>query len=1835
MPLYEITAPDGKTYEIQGPPGATQEQVAQAVLARNPMAGMTTAELEKAPSAPFSFGDVSRALGMGVTGGIKSIADVFGAGSGVSNYLGQINQELQKGLTPARQEEMTRRQELVNRAQEKGLGSEIYANLAGIAEAPIQSTLQAVGSSVPSILAGLAVLPEAAPAGIVLGVEVASRALMGAVQGVGETKGDIHDQIKQAYKDKNYSDEEAEKKAVEAQAYTVKTAPLLIGGAAFGALDAATGIQSSASRALRSAIHPETKALVGAGLESALKGLAEKPLEAPTALKSFLHSAAEEAIPEGLQGAFGQYAQNVAMKNEGFETPTMQGVIGSGARDLLAGALAGGVFSPMAHAQAIQDVEADKTLRKIKALKDFEAERQAAINQYNKNIQQTKANLNVQNVLALPAPAEKAEEKAPEVDRLNNPLGNLTKDELNPEVVKYIDQYRKENNLPKLKEYSIEDVKDAMTNINPAGEQGALDSFIVAKTGYTGEQKYTPDDVINAAVKNNVATGTNGFNDFLTRTTGTADLNAMSQPQLHSAFKALMDLNRTPDDKELILPQGTNAKRFTEKQYNSALKFVNENLTESKPLNDVITDIKDASNLENDRDAQSLLKEAVKNGDLTQTSKDVFNVVKDGEVVSTHDSENEAKAAVGRKKGLNIEQDTVQLVGPKEAEVAPETVRTPLPSGYEIQKETLKAGEEPAGHAIIPEGQQQPLTTVPTLEGIEEKINQMQGARQSEAARLLADVQKHTDTLNKNKNELTRMEALGQSGTEAYKKLSAQQAKAEDILARRIKRTYDQIERLKAPLKTKPIGKKTTTREVHTVIKDGKKIGSFPSNDAALKSIVTQLSDKELSDLASDKRKGPIKSHAQEELDLREAKAQGKQASPGLKERLGLLTPEATAKIEEIKAKLLPLLAKFGLRDVGLKIVKSLENNAEGSYLDKLITIAYTADNPIQTMRHEALHALKNLGFFTDAQWESLKKQAREVWVDKYLKGVNAELDGKVMSRYDAYAVLYERKHGNLDNFEEEMLEEAIADAFGDFEVTKPPPGMLAALFKRLQNFFKALKQAFTGAGFESPEDIFNKIERGELEGQIKSTGEEKLALKKYKPDPKIAKEIGDMIGLSPKELASTSLEYQTGKKGGNQFSTPFVGDLADTVNYLQEKRLESGLPVLDLNDPKDRFTLAKMMAAEAMSAIRANGSALEWYDQTINKTLGMAALKFQELNKDLNARTAFRIAMAITSQGLNPEDNLKFAMNVYSQFRKNNKFPEVGQGGDGKAMVNNFKLANKVLEEMTMDVFRKFLETPFTVKELENAGFNVGGELKDEMVLGSSIFGPKIGFGFYSNLSGNFEPVTMDMWFMRMVGRLTGTLKAFKQEKFDEQLKRFRNELNITGENGVFASDFKPEIVKQAKTDLNTAIELARAVKSAHERSFIKARPMYEEKAFGKSELVLASESLLQSLNGSKDAPASGGERRLLRDVVQKMVDIVQQHYGQRIPPASLQALVWYPEQELYKSLGVRLRVTSQDYAGAAEKILKGEGYGESELRSAAKSGSRTAQQLAGQSIGQANKGIGAKPQPSNAFQGAEREEFLEGRINKEFFKKEAEKPSKKRVVFEVAPDPNNKLLVAKWRELSNEERLSISEKVAKKILNRALEYFDTTGRITTQIGSYLDDTNPSFALFLDKGNSVDIAKFLGFALSQNEMMVISPNPGAELDKTNAIVINVGKKNADEINDIYQELRSINVNGEQPISGQSYMNGQMVILNNSKVSNDQLAELIDSKLNQEYNISTAEFYTSFLEKKDYDYANQTNDPRGKGSIIRQGSRNLRAEASVLLEDELSASNPPPQKPKS
>ena len=480
--------------------------------------------------------------------------------------------------------------------------------------------------------------------------------------------------------------------------------------------------------------------------------------------------------------------------------------------------------------------------------------------------------------------------------------------------------------------------------------------------------------------------------------------------------------------------------------------------------------------------------------------------------------------------------------------------------------------------------------------------------------------------------------------------------------------------------------------------------------------------------------------------------------------------------------------------------------------------------------------------------------------------------------------------------------------------------------------------------------------------------------------DTGVYRDVADKLKMSAAEYNASMLPLMTGKTGDKTFKTPNVGGIPEVVQWLDQRRAATGLAKLDINKPADRTALAKLLAGEAVAAIRSAGNAVEWYDETVAKTLRIMAVKYPELNSDPNARNAFLMATAISSQTMNVEDNLRYASQQYEAFRTTGKFPEVGTGKSAPAMAKNFKLANELLADMGPDQVRRFLASTFTKRELEMSGFKIGGESMDEKLLGSAVFGPKIGFGFYSNLTGNFEPVTMDMWFMRTVGRLAGTLPAFDPVLFPKQVAKLRAALAETGpaERGVYGAQFDPAAVQAAMETDEGAIALARQVSSLHNRQFIKERAAFDSGTRIKTALVGAADSIIKSSDKPTDAPGSGGERQKLRDVVRQMVAMVEEQTGKRVPPAALQALIWYPEQELYKNLGVKLRVTSQDYAGAAESLLKKEGFDGQQLRTAAESGPGPARQVAGKPIAGTNQANGGPTGGAVPLKGKERDTFL-----------------------------------------------------------------------------------------------------------------------------------------------------------------------------------------------------------------------------------------------------------------
>ena len=87
MTTYRIQAPDGKTYQIEGPPGASDADVARAVIAQFPNAGT-------GPSTERTAGEAVTDIGAALTSGLGAVLQFPGQVAGLIPGLRGVGETL-------------------------------------------------------------------------------------------------------------------------------------------------------------------------------------------------------------------------------------------------------------------------------------------------------------------------------------------------------------------------------------------------------------------------------------------------------------------------------------------------------------------------------------------------------------------------------------------------------------------------------------------------------------------------------------------------------------------------------------------------------------------------------------------------------------------------------------------------------------------------------------------------------------------------------------------------------------------------------------------------------------------------------------------------------------------------------------------------------------------------------------------------------------------------------------------------------------------------------------------------------------------------------------------------------------------------------------------------------------------------------------------------------------------------------------------------------------------------------------------------------------------------------------------------------------------------------------------------------------------------------------------------------------------------------------------------------------------------------------------------------------------------------------------------------------
>jgi len=135
--------------------------------------------------------------------------------------------------------------------------------------------------------------------------------------------------------------------------------------------------------------------------------------------------------------------------------------------------------------------------------------------------------------------------------------------------------------------------------------------------------------------------------------------------------------------------------------------------------------------------------------------------------------------------------------------------------------------------------------------------------------------------------------------------------------------------------------------------------------------------------------------------------------------------------------------------------------------VERTVWLSLESNNKDWTLNHEGVHALKDIGLFSDEEWGLLEDAARkEGWADQ-------KYNNSTKTVRERYPTLTESK----------IAEEAIAEAFAKWSTVPTWVKSRAArrMFARIRDFLRGIRNALRSKGYETYEDVFGKIASGEV----------------------------------------------------------------------------------------------------------------------------------------------------------------------------------------------------------------------------------------------------------------------------------------------------------------------------------------------------------------------------------------------------------------------------------------------------------------------------------------------------------------------------------------------------------------------------------------------------------------------------------------------------------------------------------------------------------------------------------------------------------------------------------
>ena len=160
-----------------------------------------------------------------------------------------------------------------------------------------------------------------------------------------------------------------------------------------------------------------------------------------------------------------------------------------------------------------------------------------------------------------------------------------------------------------------------------------------------------------------------------------------------------------------------------------------------------------------------------------------------------------------------------------------------------------------------------------------------------------------------------------------------------------------------------------------------------------------------------------------------------------------------------------------------------VDPDAEGYYsprmnsiflsIDRLTNNASTIEEAeaelISTLDHEAIHAMRQMDLWTDKEWQGLEKAARNT-VDRSAEGDDAG---------STYLQMAQKRYA--EDSPVVQMEEAIAEMTRDARADLRLGGKPRSSLTRIADFFRRLISFLRGSGYQSFNDLIDRIESGEV----------------------------------------------------------------------------------------------------------------------------------------------------------------------------------------------------------------------------------------------------------------------------------------------------------------------------------------------------------------------------------------------------------------------------------------------------------------------------------------------------------------------------------------------------------------------------------------------------------------------------------------------------------------------------------------------------------------------------------------------------------------------------------